>query len=308
LKILMRIKFPYPGFPYLEIKKGNFLGLWEPREMLPSKDERDILKKAIANPVSSPPLSRLAKNKKNALIAVDDYTRTTPVATILPLVLDELSSAGLRNEAISIILAGGSHRSMTVEEIGRKLGDGVSTRFKVLLHDREHQGELESVGELQGCPVEIRKEAHLAALIVGIGHIAPHGVAGFSGGTKIIFPGLSGKGFTSLTHWLSVQHPQKEIIGRRDNPVRSILDKAASFTSLKFIINTISDAAGNLAGAVAGDPVAAHRRGAGISLRLKAVNLPFPPDILIIDSFPATSGRRPKPSMRPRLPPNRAAW
>jgi nickel-dependent lactate racemase len=283
----MRIKFPYPDFSPLKIKKSSLLGLWEPGEMISQKSPEHILKEALANPISSPPLSRLAQGKQNVLIAVDDYTRTTPAATILPLALEELNSAALKDDSISIILAGGSHRSMTDEEVESKLGAGLRSKFKVLLHDRKNQGELENIGELHGSPLKIREEAASADLIVGVGHIAPHGVAGFFGGAKIIFPGLSDHAFTSLTHWLSVQHSQKEIIGKRDNPVRSFIDEAASFTSLKFIVNTISDAAGNLAGAVAGDPVAAHQEGAEISLGLRSVNLPFSPDVLIIDSYPA---------------------
>ena len=255
--------------------------------MSSQKSPEHILKEALANPISSPRLSELAKGRGNCLIVVDDYTRTTPVAMVLPLVLEELNSAGLKDEAISIILAGGSHRPMTDQEIKKKLGAQIQSRFEVLTHDRKNQGELETVGKLYASPLKIRKEASSANLIVGIGHIAPHGVVGFSGGAKIIFPGLSGPGFTSLTHWLSVQHSQKEIIGKRDNPVRAFIDGAASFTSLKFIINTISDAAGRLAGVVAGDPVAAHHKGAEISLGLRSVNIPCPPDVLIIDSYPA---------------------
>jgi len=283
----MLIKFPYPEFPPLEIPKDNFLGLWEPPEMPSPELPQDVLKKAMENPIFSPRLSQLAKGKRSVLIAVDDYTRTTPAHLILPLVLDELKCANLKDEAISIILAGGSHRPMTDEEIKGKLGPEILSRFRVLLHDREHQGELETIGKLCTSPLQIRKEAARADLAVGIGHIVPHGVAGFSGGAKIIFPGVSGPRFTSLTHWLSVQHPQEEILGKRDNPVRAQIDKAAALTSLKFIINTIPDAAGNLAAAVAGDPVAAHRQGVEISLRIRTVNLPRSPDVLVTSSFPA---------------------
>lgn len=292
----MLIKFPYPDFPPLEIEERNFLRFSEPPATTSPEmphhtggpyGPQDILEKALANPLFSPRLSQLAKGKRNVVIAVDDYTRTTPAETALPLVLDELNCAGLADEAISIILAGGSHRPMTDEEIERKLGPEIRCRFKVLPHDREHQGQLVIIGNFCGCPLEIRKEAARADLIVGIGHITPHGVAGFSGGAKIIFPGVSGSRFTSFTHWLSVEHPQEEILGKRDNPVRSIIDKAAALTSLKFIVNTISDAGGNLAGAVAGDPVRAHRQGAEISLKTSTLNLPCSPDILVTCSFPA---------------------
>jgi len=217
----MLIKFPYPDFPPLEIEERNFLHFSEPPATASPEiphhtggpyGPQEILEKALANPISSPRLSQLAKGKRNVLIAVDDYTRTTPTETALPLVLDELNCAGLADEAISIILAGGSHRPMTDEEIERKLGPEIRCRFKVLPHDREHQGELVTIGKLEGCPLDIRKEAARADLIVGIGHITPHGVAGFSGGAKIIFPGVSGPRFTSLTHWLSVEHAPEEIL------------------------------------------------------------------------------------------------
>jgi len=188
----MLIKFPYPDFPPLEIEERNFLHFSEPQATASPlavkprlgralrANGQDILKKALANPLFSPRLSQLAKGKRNVLIAVDDYTRTTPTETALPLVLDELNCAGLADEAISIILAGGSHRPMSGEEIERKLGPEIRCRFKVLPHDREHQGELVTIGKLEGCPLDIRKEAARADLIVGIGHITPHGVAGFS--------------------------------------------------------------------------------------------------------------------------------
>jgi Uncharacterized conserved protein len=285
----VKISFPYPEVPSLEIPEPASISWLEPRT-LPEQGEKetDIIRKGLENPVGLPRIREMVKGKKKILILVDDYTRNTPVHIILPEVLKEISTAGISRTNIRLLIASGTHRPMTQEEKLKKFGHRVMADYIVLDHrydDPENMVQLKNT--VGGTEVCVNRAVIESDYVIGIGQIVPHRVAGFSGGGKIIQPGVCGAVTTGQTHWLSARFPGSEIIGRVDNPVRQEIEAVAKAAGLKFIVNAVLDGAAKLVHCICGDPIEAFRLGARKSTEIFGIPMPEPVDIVITDSYPA---------------------
>lgn len=284
----MRIEFPYyANIAGLDIPDENLLGVYQPPVSAPPRPAAEIIEQAFANPIGSPPICDLAAGKRRVLILTDDYTRKTPVKKILDRLIPEMESAGVRREDITIMVALGTHRPMTDDERTTKFGEGICRTLKIVDHDWQDEANLVDYGVTDsGTPVRVNRAVQDADLILGIGQILPHRIAGFSGGAKIIQPGICGAETTAETHWRSALYSGAEILGVADNPVRREIEQVAQRVGLAAIANAVCDSDGNLLGMFVGHPVAAHRAGAELSRKVYGVAIPEPVDILVIDSYP----------------------
>jgi nickel-dependent lactate racemase len=286
----MRISFPYPDIDSLDIPEKNLLGVFSPSIIQIEKSEEEIIEEAFSHPIGSDRLSKLLPGCEDVLIAADDYTRTTPVQKILPRLLRELETAGIQSSHIKILVALGTHRPMTDEEIKRKFGEDIPKRYPILNHQWWDASQLVYLGDTEGgTPIFVNRLVKNADFIIGVGQIVPHRVSGFSGGGNIIQPGICGEETTGKTHWLSAQFKGREILGKIKNPVKQEIERVAQKVGLKWIINTIQDGSGRLIKVVAGDPAQAYRKGAQHSLEIYQTKLPKEADIIIVDSHPYDS-------------------
>jgi nickel-dependent lactate racemase len=286
----MRISFPYPDIPPLDIPDRNLLGIFSPSTVKVERSEEEIISEAFSHSIGPDRLSKLLKGCKEVLIVVDDYTRTTPVQKILPRLIRELEEAGVKKSGVKIIVALGTHRSMTEEEIQNKFGRDISKRYPILNHQWWDSSQLTYFGETEkGTPIFVNRMIKEVDFIIGIGQIVPHRVSGFSGGGNIIQPGICGEETTGRTHWLSAQFKGREILGKIDNPVKEEIEGVAQRVGLKWIINTIQDGSGRLIEVVTGDPIQAYRTGAKRSFEIYQSKLPQEADIVIADSHPYDS-------------------
>lgn len=285
----MNLTFPYPGIPPLVLPDSARISLLEPRKIPASPlTETEIIQNSLRNPINRPILRDALNGKKNAIIVVDDYSRNTPVHLILPEVLREMTATGLKKENIRLLVASGTHRPMTDTEKIKKLGADVVKDYAVLDHLYNHLDALIRLpNTARGTEVWVNRAVVEADFVLGIGHIVPHRVAGFSGGCKIIQPGACGAITTGQTHWLSAKYDGAEIMGKVDNPARQEIEAVALAAGLKYILNVILDAKGKVAECVCGDPIEAFRAGAKKSLEIFGVPLQEPADIVIAESYPA---------------------
>jgi nickel-dependent lactate racemase len=286
----MHISFPYPEINSLDVPEKNLLGIFSPSIVKIEETEEQIIEKAFSHPIGSAPLPQLLEGHENRLIAVDDYTRTTPVKKILHRLLRELDAAGIQSSHIKILIALGTHRPMTEEEIVRKFGKDISKRYRIFNHQWWDSSQLIKRGETErGTPIFVNRMVEEVDFIIGVGQIVPHRVSGFSGGGNIIQPGICGEETTGRTHWLSAQFPGREILGKIENPVKEEIERVAKKVGLRWIINTIQDGSGRLIKVVAGDPIHAYRAGAILSHQVYQSELPREGDIVIADSHPYDS-------------------
>jgi len=283
----MRIEFPYPDVEPVEVPDANLLGVFRASEQTPVENTAACVNDALANPIGSPRLSELARGRKNALIIADDYTRHTPVKEIIPAVARELQAGGPRASSIKILVALGTHRPMTDEEKLAKFGREICRDFEIVNHDWRDEASLVEVGVTSGgASVRINRLAAEADLLIGVGQIAPHRIAGFSGGAKIILPGICGAEATARTHWIGGTLPGDRMLGFVENPVRLEMNEAARLARLAFIINAVCDTHGRTLAVIAGDVEQAHRSGAAIAREALGVKIPRQADIVLVDSYP----------------------
>jgi len=286
----MQICFPYPAMNSLDVPEHNLLGIFSPSTVKMEETEEEIIERTLSHPIESEPLSKMLKGCKDVLIAVDDYTRTTPVQKILPRLMKELDMGGIKPSGIKILIALGTHRPMTEEEMIKKVGKEILKRYPILNHHWWDSSQLSYLGETEeGTSIFVNRLVEEVDFIIGIGQIVPHRVSGFSGGGNIIQPGICGEETTGRTHWLSAQFSGQEILGKIENPVKKEIGRIAQKAGLKWIINTIQDGSGRLIEVVAGDPFQAYRTGAVRSHQVYQSELPQEADIVIADSHPYDS-------------------
>ncbi|QGP92051.1 hypothetical protein MGLY_14070 [Neomoorella glycerini] len=291
----MQVTFPYPGFEPLEVPAGNFLGVFAPRETAPV-DEDEVIGNGFQHFIDTGPLVDICRRAKKGAtggrvkvtVVIDDNTRPTPVKKILPYLFRHLAKAGIGLEDITLLVGLGTHRRLSPAELIAKVGPDIYGRVKVVQHDYRDEGNLVHLGcTAKGTPVIVNRLAVESDLLLALGSIVPHRVAGFSGGGKMIQPGISSAATTGQTHWLSARVKGEKILGQVENEVRQEIDAVARLAGLDLIINSVLSPDGRVAGLVIGDLVAAHRQGAMLSRRIYGVNIPEQADIVITDSYPA---------------------
>jgi nickel-dependent lactate racemase len=285
----LNIDFPYPGYEQfrpVEVPDETLLGIFSPGHSS-QIHEHDILTAGFSRPIGGQRLRDEAHSKRNVLILVDDGTRNTPIARILPFVLEELRAAGIREDRIELMQSPGTHRAMTDSELKTKLGESFG-KFKVHQHEWLRESSLQDFGKTRdGTRVTANKLLSDFDFIMGLGSIVPHRIKGFSGGAKIAFPGVSGRELMERNQWQASMHLAETVMGVVENPMRLRIEEAARMVRLTYIVNVVVGVDGQIAGCFCGDVVAAHRHGCRTSRQIYGVHLPSRADVVLIDSYPA---------------------
>lgn len=286
----MRLAIPYGKTEAIfEVPEEVLLFRGEMPHVPPIEDiEKTILEK-LDFPLGTESLSKLAEGKKDIVILIEDNTRNTPLKMILPVVIDYLGRHGVPDSAISFLTAPGTHRVMTDAEIVEKIGPEMVRRFRVFQHDATKEEELADLGTVLAgdyrVPVQVNRRALRADLLIGLGDIVPHSDAGYSGGAKIVQPGICGFATTSATHVAAALLPDIPL-GVVENPCRQGMEEVARKAGLAFILNTVKNEQGQVIGIFTGDFVKAHRQGASQAREAYRVDVPEPADIVVVSSSP----------------------
>jgi lactate racemase len=183
-------------------------------------DQREVLRRALRQPVAGPPLREIARPGQKVAIAMCDGTRAQPRHLMIPAVLEELD--GIADLAdVMILVATGTHRGNTEAELRRMLGDEVVGAVHVLNHDARDASSLVHLGTHgDGVPVWLNRHWVEADLRITTGFVEPHFFAGFSGGPKLVAPGLAGLDTVLTLHDARrIGHPQATWAVCQGNPV-----------------------------------------------------------------------------------------
>ncbi len=285
---LIRVEMPYgEEMVSFSVPEANLKGIYTPHQISPVADAAAEIRRALSNPVATTTLTELARGAKRIVIVADDITRPTPTDVILPEILNAISAAGVPDDAVQLLIALGTHRSMTAQEIDTKYGSAVTSRIQVINHDAFDPKALVRMGTTQaGIPVMLNRLVVGADLVLGIGTIVPHHIPGFSGGAKIIQPGICGVQTTGEVHLLSVRSCDLSMLGIVENTVRHEMEAIAERAGLRAILNTVLDAEGRVVKAVFGDSRAAFREGVELSRRVYGVSVANKADIVVTGSHP----------------------
>jgi nickel-dependent lactate racemase len=161
--------------------------------MIPLRDPEEAVRRVLENPVQSPPLSELAKGKKSACILICDITRPVPNGTLLPPLIDTLTRSGIHSTAITILVATGLHRPNEGEELREIVGsEEVFHTIRIENHfARDQEAHVDLGKTSSGIPIMIDRRFAEADLKIATGLVEPHFMAGYSGGRKVVAPGVA---------------------------------------------------------------------------------------------------------------------
>lgn len=266
------------GSQCVSIPDKNVLKVLMPNPVNCQSDEETVVRQALENPIGSAKLSQIVKPGEKIAVITSDITRPMPTWKVMPLVLEELLSAGVQPQDITLVFALGSHRKMTDEERKKLAGEDVYAKIRCVdgdLADFVHIGNTR-----RGTPVDIVRTVAQADRRICLGNVEYHYFAGYSGGAKAIMPGVSTREAISANHTRMVS-PAACAGKIEGNPVREDIEEAAAMVGVDFILNVVLDEHKKIIYAAAGDVTQAHRAGCKFLDTLYAIPIPKKADIVI---------------------------
>jgi len=257
---------PVVSIPYeqhqieLSIPAGVRYQVAVPRDIEAANDVGAEIRRAIEQPLGSPRLRDLAKPGQKVAIAVTDITRKALEDKIVPVLLSELREAGVGYEDVTLVVATGTQRANTREELIEKLGRAVVDQVRIVNHDAYDKSRLVMVGTTSsGIRVILNKEVVEADLRTATGSVDPHLYAGYSGGAKTIAVGCASEETIAGTHSVSVcEHPSVRLGVVKGNIFRAFLDEVGTLARVDFVVNVVQTGDGRLVRAFAGAPASVH--------------------------------------------------
>jgi nickel-dependent lactate racemase len=239
----------------------------------------------LARPVGAPPLQQLAAGRRNCCILVDDLTRPTPAGRILAHLLPALHGAGLGAEDVFFIVANGTHRSLTRQDLVKKLGEGVCDRYVVMRHDC-HQN-LVDVGQVRGIGrVLVNRFFYEADLKLAITGVTPHFMSGFSGGAKMVMPAVCGLETIARSHERTVEGRPARVGVIEGNPMRAAMNQCARMVGLDFAVCCVFNSRGDLCDVHCGGVEPAFEAAVGQARGVYATDVPYGSDLAVFNAFP----------------------
>ncbi|MEA3345909.1 MAG: nickel-dependent lactate racemase [Chloroflexota bacterium] len=282
------IEIPYGEIVLrVEVDRRNLGLVLEPQPTTPCSDVAAEVRRGLEHPIGVPPLRELAHGARRVALIADDITRLTPTHLLLPPLLEELNAAGVADDQITLIIALGTHRPMSEAECRTKYGEEVVERIAIENHDCHDIDRLVDLGVTdRGTPILINRTVWEADCVIGVGSIMPHHLCGFSGGAKIIQPGVSGAETTAATHLLGVRQ-RPSLLGEVENEVRAEMEEVAGQAGLTAILNVVLNEEGKTVRVVFGDQRQAFRAGVETCREVHACPFDTRADIAVSGAFPA---------------------
>jgi lactate racemase len=255
-------------------------------------DARAAVEKALDAPIGSAPIGELARGKKSAAISVCDITRPAPNRLVLPPLLARLERAGIAPENITILIATGLHRPAPPSEIEEIVGAQIAAKYRVVNHQAKQLSEHRFLGSTaSGTPVHIDERFIAADLHITLGFIEPHLMLGYSGGRKLIAPGLAAQETIKVLHSPKFMRDPRVVEGSiDDNPLHRELLEISAMAGHHFLVDAAlgrgqADYGRRPITAVfAGNPIEAHAAGVKYVSEIMLERLDEPVDAVITTS------------------------
>jgi lactate racemase len=285
--VLMRINFAFARTGLtVDLPEGFKYHVLEVQSAVALDDAATALERALDAPIGCPPLAEIARGKRSAAISVCDITRPAPNREVLPPVLARLEAAGIPREGITILIATGLHRPASDVEIREICGKEIAAGYRVVNHHARELSEHRDLGKTaSGTPVFVDDRFVSADLHITLGFIEPHLMLGFSGGRKLIAPGLAAQETIKVLHSPRFMRDPRAAEGSiEDNPLHQELLEISRLARHDFLVD-VALGRGTprhpIAAVFAGDPVTAHREGVKFVSHVMLQTLDEPVDAVI---------------------------
>jgi len=281
----MRVRLDY-GKTGLDVElpgNGRVVGPLSIREAPPLANPQAALEAALAKPIGTPPLAELAKGKKDACIVICDITRPVPNQLLLPPILRTLEQAGIPRDKITILIATGLHRPNEGDELVELVGAEVAMNYRCVNHHGKVREEHDFIGTTpRGVPAWIDSRYVRADLKITTGLIEPHLMAGYSGGRKLICPGIAALDTVKVWHGPKfLEDPRADCGILEGNPVHEENTLIAKMAGCDFIVNVAIDGKRQVTWLGAGDMMDAWMEGVKFVEQVVRVGVREPLDIVV---------------------------
>ena len=223
----------------------------------PAEPLEVLFERAWKEPIGIEDPASLLEIGESVVLVVTDNTRPTPTREILPLLWERLQ-ASVAVEDVTILVATGTHRAPTDEELDAMLGDA-RRQFRVEVHDCEMDC-IEVGTSSRGNRIYLNPWVVEADHVITVGHISMHYYAGYSGGRKNIFPGVAASSSIERNHAM-MERPESRPCAYEGNPVNEEMVEASRQIRYRFLVDVVLSTDGRVAKVVVGEPEAAHEVG-----------------------------------------------
>lgn len=265
----------------LRIPDGVPYDTLAPNDVPPVTEPQAAILAALRDPIGTPPLREIVHPGERVAVLVNDVTRLVHSDVFLPVLIDELNSAGVPDENIFIVFALGIHRKQTPEEQRAIVGENIARRIRLMDHDCFDRDQLVNIGRTSfGNEVWVNRRVYDADRVILTGEIIYHLIAGYSGGRKSLIPGVAGAETTTFNHKF-ILDPRSRSGLLDGNPAHEDLLEACKLFDPDFLLNVILNPQGELVDVVAGHYDAAHRAGCKTVDRIYGVQLDEPYDVVV---------------------------
>lgn len=270
----------------VELPDANVVGPLEMRPATPLSNPAAVLDEVLRDPTGTAALCELARGRKTACILICDITRPVPNELLLSGILPAIEAAGIERDDILILIATGLHRPNEGPEIAELVGRRIAESYRVENHHGKILDEHTFLGDSpRKVPVWIDSRYLNADLKIATGLIEPHLMAGYSGGRKLICPGIAA--LETVKDWHSprfLEHPKADCGFLDGNPVHEENTAIAHMAGCDFIVNVTLDKDRQVTSVVAGDMEQAFLKGVEFVETVVKAEIPAPCDVVITSS------------------------
>lgn len=255
----------------------------QPVRAAASDDPPGLLREALRRPLAGPRLRDMVSPGQTVAIAVCDGTRAQPRNLMLPRVLEELEGI-VRLEDVVVLIATGTHRGNTEQELRAMLGGEIVDNVRVINHDARDSASLRWMGRHgDGVPVWLNRFWVEADIRVTTGFVEPHFFAGFSGGPKLAVPGLAGlETVLTLHDSARIGHPKATWGVCEGNPVHDdIRAVVGAVGGVDFAFDVILNDEQHIVAAFAGELFAMHAAARAAARAIAMRPVPYEFDVVV---------------------------
>jgi nickel-dependent lactate racemase len=230
----------------------------EPVHISPAPDPKALLQKAIREPIGKPGLRDLYRPGQTVAISVCDITRAQPRQIMIEALLSEMP--GVRQNDVTIMIATGTHRRNSTDEIERMIGRELAQNCRIVCHVARDDASLVYVGNTSTDVRVLLNRAWVESEFkITTGFVEPHFFAGFSGGPKMVAPGLAGlETVMTLHNAARIGHPNATWGVTEGNPVHDDVREIARMTGVDFALDVTLNRDQQITAAFAGDLLKEH--------------------------------------------------
>jgi len=251
-------------------------------------DPDAALTAALRAPLGRSPLGDIVRRGQTVAISVCDITRAQPRQQMLAALLAEMPD--IPAEDITILIATGTHRANTPAELDAMLGAGITRRYRVVNHDSRDPASLTCVGKTStGVAVHLNRAWMNADVKITTGFVEPHFFAGFSGGPKMVAPGLAGLETVLVLHDAQrIGHPMATWGVTEGNPIHDDVREIARMVGVDFSVDVTLNREQKITAVFAGELFTEHRAACDAAKRdaMRPVEAPFDVVLTTNSGFP----------------------